>query len=104
MFRGDNFTRPKFKSLAGVFLIALFVWGGSQLSNFFAYLVALLSMLMIVVAVQMESIWPRKRKQENTIVFAIFWGCMVGAIFPFLVNVFLEGGVEALYEVFTSEP
>ena len=29
---------------------------------------------------------------------------MLGALFPFLVIVFLEGGVEALYEVFTSEP
>ena len=104
MLRGDNFTRPKFKSLAGFFLIAIFVWGGSQVSSFFAYIVALLSMLMIVVAVQMESIWPRKRKQENTEVFAIFWGCLLGVLFPFLVIVFLEGGVEALYEVSTSKP
>ena len=104
MFRGGSFTRPKFKSFAGAVLVAVFVWGGSQLSSFFGYIVALFSMLMIVVAMQMESIWPRERKQENTVVFAMFWGCMLGALFPFLVIVFLEGGVEALYELFTSKP
>lgn len=104
MFRGDRYVKPKVQSVAGAFTAAVLLWMGSYLSSIVGYLVALLSMVMIVVALYTESIWPRERKAENTFVFSLFWGCMLGALLPFLVTVYLEGGVEALYEVFTSEP
>ncbi len=84
--------------------MAALVWIGANMSNQVGYLVALLSMVMIIVALRAESIWPKQRKPENTVVFALFWGCMLGAVLPHLVSIVLDGGFEALYELYISEP
>ena len=104
MFRGDRYTKPKASSFIGALLVAVLAAGGAYLSSVIGYFIALLTMLMIIVASYTDSIWPKERKRENTIIFALFWGCMVGVVLPLLGTVFLEGGFEAIYELYMSEP
>jgi uncharacterized membrane protein len=104
MFRGDSYTKPKLHSVVGALLVAGIFWFGANASYFVGYLVALLSMFMIIVGMYTESIWPKQRKQENVFVFSLFWGCMVGGILPFLISRYMEGGFEALYEIFREGP
>mgnify|MGYP003154707618 FL=1 len=102
MFRGQGLAKPQTKSLVGALVAAILVASGSQASPMLGYALALLAMLMIIVALHMESIWPTQSRKENTLVFSVFWGLMLGGILPFVVGVFLEGGLSAVYELFTS--
>ena len=38
-------------------------------------------------------------QKENSLVFSLFWGLMLGLIMPFAVQVLLEEGFEGLYEI-----
>jgi uncharacterized RDD family membrane protein YckC len=102
MYSNQSLVMPKKKSLLGALAITVVAFLGSQVSAFVGYLVALFALIIMVVALSMTSIWPTKVKQENSIVFSLFWGTMVGGILPFLIKVYLEGGVKAVYELFTS--
>ncbi|MEE4250125.1 MAG: hypothetical protein V2I38_06005 [Alcanivoracaceae bacterium] len=104
MFRGQGLARPQRKSLLGAFAVIVLVLLGSQASAILGYLFALSAMIMIIVAMHMESIWPTHAKKENSLVFSLFWGLMIGAIVPFLITTFLKGGVTAVLEIFTSPP
>lgn len=104
MFRGQGPAKPQTKSLVGALAFAVLVFFGSRTSPFAGYLLALFTLIMIVVAMYMKSIWPTKSKKENSLVFALFWGLIVGAIVPFLISTYLEGGATALYEILTSSP
>ena len=104
MFRGQAYTKPRNKSLVGALLVALLVFSGSQVSPWLGYLFAVATLVVIIVAMHMNSIWPRQARPEHALVFSLFWGLMIGAIAPFLVITFLEGGASAVYEIFTSSP
>lgn len=99
MFRGDRLTKPKNQSFLGALLVAVLLGFGSNISSMVAYFIALLSLLMIGIASYTDSFWPNERKKENTIVFSLFWGCMLGFLLPILVTKFLNGGFLALYDL-----
>jgi Mg/Co/Ni transporter MgtE len=104
MFLGEGLVKPQAKSLFGTLAVTALVFLGSQTSAVAGYVLALSALFMIVVAMHMESIWPTKARKENSLVFSLFWGLMVGAIVPFLVTTFLKGGASAVYEIFTTQP
>ena len=104
MYRGQGLAKPQGKSLLGALAVAVLVLVGSQASAVIGYFLAVSALLMIIVAMHMESIWPTKARKENSLVFALFWGLMTGAIVPFLFTTFLEGGAPAVYEIFTTPP
>jgi drug/metabolite transporter (DMT)-like permease len=104
MFRGQGLAKPQIKSLVGALGVIFLVMLGSQTSAVIGYVLALSALVMIIVAMHMESIWPKQSRKENSLVFSLFWGLMIGAVVPFLVTTFLEGGASAVYEVFTSQP
>ncbi len=104
MFKGQGLAKPQIKSLVGALAVTVVVMFGSNSSAILGYVFALSTLVMIVVAMHMESLWPTQSKKENSLVFSLFWGLMIGGIVPFLVTTFLEGGASAVYEIFTSEP
>tara|TARA_R100000005_G_scaffold68544_1_gene36446 strand:+ start:10174 stop:10482 length:309 start_codon:yes stop_codon:yes gene_type:complete len=102
MFRGQGLAWPRFSSLLGALVLAVVLAIGSHLSPVLGYLFALLALVMIIVALHMESVWPTQSRQEHGVVFALFWGTMLGVVVPFLVAAFLEGGVAAVVDIFAS--
>jgi len=104
MFRGQRLAKPQRKSLFGALTVTIVVIFGSQTSAVIGYFLALSALIMIIVAMHMESIWPTQARKENSLVFSLFWGLMIGAIVPFLVTTFLEGGVSAVLKIFTTQP
>lgn len=104
MYRGQGPAKPQNKSLFGALAVTVSVILGSQTSPVIGYVLALSALLMIIVAMHMESIWPTKARKENSLVFSLFWGLMIGAIVPFIVTTFLEGGASAVFEIFTKQP
>lgn len=102
MFRGQGLTRPRCISLLGALVFAVVVALGSHLSPVLGYVFALLALVMIVVALHMQSVWPTQSRQEHALAFALFWGTMLGGVVPFIVAALLEGGVSAVMSIFTS--
>lgn len=102
MFRDQGLAKPQIKSLFGALAVIVVVMLGSQTSAVIGYIFAVSALVMIIVAMHMESIWPTQSRKENPLVFSLFWGLMIGGIVPFLVTTFLEGGASAVYEIFTS--
>lgn len=100
MFRGQGLGKPQIKSLIGALATAVLVTLGSHASPLLGYVFALSALVMIIVAMHTESIWPTQSRKENPLVFSLFWGLMIGAIGPFIVTTFLDGGVSAVYEIF----
>jgi hypothetical protein len=43
-------------------------------------------------------------KGKRTGIFSWFWGLMIGAIAPFIVTTFLDGGAPAVFEIFSKQP
>ena len=72
MFRGDGYIKPQLRSLISTLLVAVLVWLGGYLSSVIGYFIALFCMIILVVAMYMESIWPTERKRENALVFSLF--------------------------------
>ena len=101
-FRCQGFAKPQSKSLFGTLVVTVLVILGSQTSAVMGYVLALSALLMIIVAMHIESIWPAKARKENSLVFSLFWGLMIGGIVPFIVTTFLEGGASAVFEIFTK--
>ena len=99
MFRNTRLIKPKNTSLLLTLLIALTAFFGSQASPFIGYLLAILALLVIIAAMYTESIWPTRGKEEKPFVFSLFWGLMIGVLLPFLVTIYLEGGLGAVYEM-----
>ncbi len=100
MFRGQGLGKPQAVSLLGALIVVVLVMLGSLTSPVFGYVFALSALVMITVAMYMESIWPTQSRRENSLVFSLFWGLMIGAIVPFLVTTFLDGGISAVFEIF----
>ncbi|PLY16900.1 MAG: hypothetical protein C0631_02000 [Sedimenticola sp.] len=102
MFRGQRLARPQINSLVGTLAVIVLVFLGSQASAVIGYVFALSALVMIIVAMHMESIWPTQSRKENSLVFSLFWGLIIGTLVPFILTTFLEGGASAVYEIFTS--
>lgn len=100
MYRGQGIGMPQVKSLVGALATGFLVMLGSQTSPLLGYVFALSALVMIIVALHTESIWPTQSRKENPLIFSLFWGLMIGAIGPFIVTTFLDGGVSAVYEIF----
>ena len=93
--------KPQTKSLMGATVVTVVVMIGSHASTVIGYALALLALIMIVVAELMKSIWPTKARKENAFVFSLFWGLILGGIVPFIITTFLEGGVSAVFKIFS---
>lgn len=104
MFRNDRLARPRNASFAGALIVAVAVFLGSQASAVAGYVLAVSTLVIILVAVVMETIWPTRAKKENVVVFSLFWGTMIGLIVPFLIAIYLEGGFGAVYEMLKTPP
>lgn len=104
MYRGQGLAKPQTKSLVGALAVVVLVMTGSKTSPVLGYFLALSALIMIIVAMYMESIWPTQSRKENSLVFSLFWGLMIGCILPFIVTTFMEGGASAVYEIFMSQP
>ncbi|WP_144395080.1 hypothetical protein [Pleionea sediminis] len=102
MLSGQALVMPQKQSLLGALIVASLAFLGSQSSAITGYALALLTIVVIVVATHMSSIWATQAKKESPIVFSLFWGLIIGLIVPFLITSFLDGGVSALYEIFAS--
>jgi hypothetical protein len=102
MFKGQELVTPKIQSILLTITVAIIVFIGSQTSAFVGYLSGLLTLLAIIFASCMDSFWPTRSKPENSVIFSLFWGTMIGAVLPFTLNIFLEGGFKAVYEMLSS--
>lgn len=83
MLRGQGFAKPQSKSLFGALVVIVLVIFGSQLSAVIGHVPASSTLIMIIIAEYMESIWTTKAKQENSLVLSLFWRLMIGLIVPF---------------------
>ena len=104
MYRGQGLAKPQTKSLVGALAVVALVMIGSKASPRLGYVFAVSALVMIIVAMHTESVWPTQSRKENSLVFSLFWGLMIGSILPFIVTAFLEGGASAVVEIFTSQP
>ena len=104
MFSGQRVAKPQAKSLIGTLAVMVLSMTGSWVSPMLGYVFALSALVMIIVVMLTNSIWPTQSKKENSLVFSLFWGLMIGVIVPHLVITYLEGGASAIYEIITSEP
>ena len=102
MFRDQKLVKPQTSSIVGALLLAPLLYLGGHSSPYIGYLLAVGTLIIITVAVLMTSVWPTRAKPENRVVFALFWGAILGLILPLLVMKFLEGGFAALYELLTG--
>ena len=99
MFKSRALKKPRTKSIVLTLVFALVFFISSHMSAILGYLFSVLTLIMIIVAIYMHSIWPTYAKPENTIIFAVFWGLMLGLIFPFLLITYIEGGLNALFKL-----
>lgn len=102
MFRGQELARPKNLSIYSTAMVAVAVLFGSLVSSIVGYLSGLIGLLAIIFASITDSFWPTRNKPENSIIFSLFWGVMLGGVVPMIVNIFLEGGFKAVYEMLVS--
>jgi hypothetical protein len=97
-----NLIKPKKASLLFTFLIAIAAYLGAQASPVIGYYAALLTLVALVMASVTNSFWPSKEKAENPLVFSLFWGLVIGGLVPFLAVTYAEGGMQAVFDIFTS--
>lgn len=102
MFKGQKLTKPKNLSIFFTVIVTLAVFMGSLASPVVGYLSGLIGLLAIIFASILDSFWPTINKPENSVVFSLFWGVMLGGVIPMILSIFLEGGFEAIYEMFVS--
>ena len=76
MFRGDRYTKPKPQSFVGALIVAVLAWMGTYISSVIGYFIALLCMVMIIVALNINSIWPRERENKRILLFSPFSGAV----------------------------
>lgn len=104
MANGQGLAKPQIKSLVGTAIVVVAAMLGSEASPMLGYAFALLALIMIIVALSTNSIWPSNSRKENSLVFSLFWGLMLGLVVPYLVTIYLEGGLSAVYELYRAEP
>ncbi len=104
MLRGQQYTKPQTKSFFGTVAVACLSFVGSQFSPIIGYWLALLTMLMLIIAMHTNSFWPTQATKERILVFSLFWGLILGTLLPFMITVYITDGLRGIYEIFTSEP
>ena len=97
-----NLIKPKKASLLFTLLIAIIAFLGSQASPVFGYYSALVTLVALIMASVTGSFWPSKEKAENTFVFSLFWGLVIGGLVPFIAVTYSEGGIQSVFDIFTS--
>jgi len=102
MWGGDKLIKPKNISLLLSIVIAIIVFFLSQISAFIGYFLALFTLIMIIVAELMGSIWPTQTKEENVLVFSLFWGLLFGVLVPFIMSIFMDKGFGGIIDMLTK--
>lgn len=97
MFRNDTLIKPKNTSFFFAFVVALAAFFGAHESPLIGYFLALLTMLLIGFA--SDSIWPTITKTENSIVFSVFWGLIVGLFIPYLIKKISNEGFMSMIDM-----
>ena len=95
---GQDLVKPKKLSIILTLTVACIVFFGSQVSPMVGYFAGLTALVAMIFASFMESFWPTRSKSENSVIFALFWGTMIGGVFPFLVKKYVESGFMGVYE------
>ena len=103
MFREQKYTKPQLKSVIATLAVAGLAFFASQISPMVGYFLALLTLVSIIIASFTNSFLPTQAKKENILIFSLFWGLMLGLIVPILISTYLEGGLLAIWEIFSSE-
>jgi hypothetical protein len=100
MFGNDRLAKPRTISLVLALIIAIVVFALTKTSAMATYVIALMTLVMLIITSFTGSIWATRGKQENITIFSMFWGLIIGAVIPFLLSTFLQGGISALTKLF----
>ena len=100
MFRNDALKRPNKKSIFFTLIVAIAAYFSSQLSAYVGYFLVLLTMLVIGIA--SDSVWPTIKKTENSFVFSLFWGLIIGLVVPYLITKITSEGFESIINLIIS--
>lgn len=99
MFRNQTLAKPKRLSVLLTISLAVMVFVGDLYSPVIGYLASLLGSVAMIFALFMHSFWPARNKPENPVVFAVFWGVMIGGVLPMLMDTFFERGFKGVYDL-----
>jgi len=102
MFGNDRLAKPRTVSLVLALIIAFVVFALTKVSAVATYVIALMTFVILIITSYTGSIWATRGKQENIIIFAMFWGLIIGAVIPFLISTFLKGGISDLTKLFLN--
>jgi len=102
MFIDSTLIKPKTQSIVLTIVIAIAVFWGADFSPIVSYFLGVGCLVLMIVASLIQPFWPTRRKTENTIVFSLFWGIILGAIVPSLLNILLKEGFAGIYELLVS--
>lgn len=65
MFRGQGLAKPRGKSLLGALAVMILAIVGSQASPELGYLFALSALVMMLVVILRNSVWPTQSKRKT---------------------------------------
>lgn len=99
MLDGDTLVWPKRISILLSVIFSLVFFFLSQISPIFGYLLALLTLIMMIIASLVSSYWPTENKKENLFVFSVLWGLILGVVVPFLIGKFLDDGFQGIFDM-----
>ena len=72
-------------------------------SPYMGYDLALATMVLIgVQASGILAIWPNRKRREHPVVFAVFWGLMLGLIVPGMIETIQEKGLAGWWTLLFS--
>lgn len=102
MFRDNALIKPKKQSLSLTLVIALLVFSGSHVSVLVGYFSGVICLFVMILASLKNSFWPTRGKSENTIIFSLFWGIVLGALVPHVLEILISEGFSGLYDMLVS--
>jgi RsiW-degrading membrane proteinase PrsW (M82 family) len=99
MFSHEKLQRPKAKSIALTFIVAVASFYSQQISAFVGYLLCLVILVMMIIVSFFDlRWWPNKKSPENPIIFSLLWGLIIGLLIPFLISRFMEDGLDGVLQ------
>ena len=99
MFSHEKLQRPKAKSIALTFIVAVASFYSQQISAFVGYLLCLVILIMMIIVSFFDlRWWPNKKSPENPIIFSLLWGLIIGLLIPFLISRFMEDGLDGVLQ------
>ena len=99
MFSHKKLQRPKAKSIALTFIVAVASFYSQQISAFVGYLLCLVILIMMIIVSFFDlRWWPNKKSPENPIIFSLLWGLIIGLLIPFLISRFMEDGLDGVLQ------